>query len=122
MVEVEKIEFANGVWRALVTFGAGADANAAIQVIYNGEPLEAVAIENGPSKSEKVIDVTIPSQAIGDGCHTFLVMLDGQSDPIATFSIAGGRTVAHDLLTEVAQLRAELEFIKTVLRKRFAGS
>lgn len=51
MVEVEKIEFANGVWRALVTFGAGAYAKAEIQVIYNGEPVEAVSIEDGPSKS-----------------------------------------------------------------------
>ncbi|MGA1027275.1 MAG: hypothetical protein ACO3TH_13280 [Lutimaribacter sp.] len=59
MVEVEKIEFANGLWRALLTFGAGADAKAAIQVIYNGEPVEAVSIEDGPSKSEKVIAIKV---------------------------------------------------------------
>ena len=67
MVEVEKSEFANGVWRALVTFGAGADAKAAIQVIYNGEPVEAVSIEDGPSKSEKVIDVQFQAKRSGMG-------------------------------------------------------
>lgn len=122
MVNVEQISFQNAVWHGLITLGAGVSSDTKFSVTYNGDALDTVAIENGPSLHEKILTCTIPLVAIGDGVHTFVIWAQGQTDPIFTFAVAGGRTLELDLRTEVSQLRSELELIKQILRNRFSGS
>lgn len=122
MTQIDKISFENGVWRGLVTLAPGTAKDATVQVQYRGEPLGDVQIANGPSALEKVIDIPIPSRAIGDGVHTFVISIAGQAEPIGTFSIASGHALDHDLLTELSLLREELELVKRTLRHRFSDS
>jgi len=96
--------------------------DAQIYVTFHGDRIDGVTIDAGPSKSEKIIEFPIPLAAIGDGVHTLLIMVDGLPDPVSRVTLSGGHALAHDLTTEVAQLREELDIIIRVIRQGFAAS
>ena len=115
-MQLDKIDFSNGIWRGLLT-AEKSGASTSFSVELNGALVEGTRISAGPSDREWVIDIPIPNHAIGDGVHTFLIFVDGNSVPVGSFCVSAGRAMEYDLQVEVALLREELEILKRAFRR-----
>ena len=115
-MQLDKIDLSNGIWRGLLT-AEKSGASTSFSVELNGALVEGTRISAGPSDREWVIDIPIPNHAIGDGVHTFLIFVDGNSVPVGSFCVSAGRAMEYDLQAEVALLREELEILKRAFRR-----
>ena len=115
-MQLDKIDFSNGMWRGLFTAEKPA-ATPSFSVELNGALVDGVHVSAGHSDREWVIDIPIPNHAIGDGVHTFLIFVEGTTAPVGSFCISAGRAMEYDLQAEVALLREELEILKRAFRR-----
>ena len=75
-MQLDKIDFSNGMWRGLLT-AEDSDTFPSFSVELNGAVVEGTRVSAGPSDREWVIDIPIPKHAIGDGVYTFLIFVEG---------------------------------------------
>ena len=65
-MQLDKIDFSNGMWRGLLT-AEKSGASPTFSVELNGAFVEGTRISAGPSDREWVIDIPIPNHATEDG-------------------------------------------------------
>ena len=56
---------------------------------------------------------------LSDGVHSCVIFL-ATGEKIGDFTVIAGEILAGDLRAEIAQLRAELDLLKTVVRRELA--
>jgi len=120
-MQLDEIDFSNGMWRGLLT-AEKSGASPTFSVELNGAVVEGTRISAGPSDREWVIDIPIPNHAIGDGVYTFLIFVEGNSAPVGSFCISAGRAMEYDLQAEVALLREKLEILIRAFRRHIQNA
>ena len=115
-MQLDKIDFSNGIWRGLLTVAQGS-AKQELRVELNGTLIADTTITDGPSECEWIINIPIPRHAIGDGVYTFTIFIDDDTVPIASFWMTAKRAMEYDLQAEVALLREELAILKRAFRR-----
>lgn len=63
----------------------------------------------------------VPVEKLNDGVQTFLFCLRDSAETLADCVILTGRPLDQDIRAEIALLRAELDLMKTVLRRLSRG-
>lgn len=102
--------FSGGVWRGVLSDTPGTPA---LTAHLGGRALAAPRVTE--EAGQVVVEVPVPSEAIGDGVQAITIEAEGQV--LATFAIAAGDVLQDDLRAEVALLRAELAMLKTAFRR-----
>ena len=108
-----KMRLRNGVWEGRIggTDGVRPD----IRVMYLDQPVENVEVieEDGGWN----LSVPVPTHAIADGVHTFLIINGEDDTKMGDFTLLAGEVIADDLRAEVELLRAELDMLKRAFRR-----
>ncbi len=112
-----KLRMRNGHWEGRLTGAPTSGARPEITVTYLDRPVEGIAMSEGPEPGIWDLSVPIPSEAVADGVHCFLI-LDAASDTkLGDFALLGGEAISDDLRAEVELLRAELDMLKRAFRR-----
>lgn len=112
-----KIRFGNGLWEGRITDAPDTGARPDIQVRHLDQLVDGVIIKEGGTGTEWEIQVPVPSHAVADGVHCF-VIYDGATDTkLADFTLIAGEALTDDLRAEVELLRAELDMLKRAFRR-----
>ncbi|CUH87002.1 hypothetical protein PH5382_00921 [Phaeobacter sp. CECT 5382] len=115
---VTKIRFGNGTWEGVVQNAKESGLAPDIQVMFQDQPLDGVAISEGSAADEWLLRITVPAHAIADGVQTFVITEGGSSDQkLASFSLIAGEAAADDMRAEIELLRAELDMLKRAFRR-----
>jgi hypothetical protein len=64
---------------------------------------------------------TLPVALLSEGARAVLILDAASGAQIGQFSLSVGEELAEDLRAEVAQLRAELDLLKTAFRREMRG-
>lgn len=111
-----KTRLFEGVWDGVITSKKPDGIAPAIEVTLLEKLLEHVTlIENGDNRW--ILRIPIPSAAIADGVHTFLIREKSSGETLDSFSIIAGEAVAEDIRAEMDLLRAELDMLKRAFRR-----
>lgn len=110
-----KLRLRNGVWEGRIT-GAG-DIKPILGVRYLDRYVENVRLSEANEPGAWDIAIPIPSEAVADGVHTFLITDEVDDDQLGGFTLIAGEPVADDLRAEVELLRAELDMLKRAFRR-----
>ncbi len=102
-----------GIWQGDL-IGAGSMAPT-LNMTHEGKTLADITAMHDADRDVWQISVPIPAAIISDGLQTFLV-IDGQSNTLASFSLLAGDPPAEDLRAEISLLRAELDMLKKAFR------
>lgn len=108
--------FENGIWRGYLQ----ADTEPQVEVRYLGQALEGIEVSATDGGWE--LSVPVPTAAIADGVHCFVIADADSTKKIGDFTIIAGVPAAEDLRTEIALLRAELDMLKRAFRRSQAPS
>ncbi|MVO15463.1 hypothetical protein [Parasedimentitalea huanghaiensis] len=112
-----KIHFGNGLWKGKISNVPDTGAKPDIQVRYLDQLVEGVTVKEGSNGTEWDLQVPVPSHAVADGVHSFLIH-DGATDTkLGNFTLIAGETATDNLLAEVELLRAELDMLKRAFRR-----
>jgi hypothetical protein len=61
--------------------------------------------------------IALPADILTDGVQTLLVRLQGDTQILGSLSIAVGEPVDQDIVAELDLLRAEIDMLKTAMRR-----
>ena len=112
-----KIRLRNSHWEGRITGAQSTGETPDIRVTYLDQPVEAMELSEGDGLGVWNLSIPIPSHAIADGVHTFLI-IDGSNDvKLGDFTLLAGEAMADDLRAEVDLLRAELDMLKRAFRR-----
>ncbi len=118
MPEITLIEgrISAGVWRGLVRTTA-ADAPV-IEIRHAGGVLQASLCERaGPSADLWRIEVPLSADLLDEGARSLLIVNGENGQILLAVTASAGAPLPEDLIAEVATLRAELDMLKSVLRR-----
>lgn len=115
--ELTKTRFKEGVWEGLLTTKVK-DANAPeIAVTLRDQPVRGVTVSQTSQEGRWVVEIPVPTEAVGDGVQTFLI-LDANADTVLdSFTLIAGEVLGDDIRAEVELLRAELDMLKRAFRR-----
>ncbi len=114
---LSKIRFRNGIWEGTIGNAPDTGARPDIQVRLLDQLVDGITIKEGGSGTEWDLQVPVPSHAVADGVHSF-VIYDGATDTkLGDFTLIAGEAAADDLRAEVELLRAELDMLKRAFRR-----
>ncbi|CAD0186726.1 hypothetical protein RUESEDTHA_03636 [Ruegeria sp. THAF57] len=105
------IRLKNGTWHGHLS----AETEPRIEVRYLGQKLDGVALS--PTKGGWALSVEVPTAALSDGVHSFLIVDRETSRKLADFTVIAGMAAADDIRAEVNLLRAELDMLKRAFRR-----
>lgn len=115
-----KTRIADGVWEGRVqrTEARPDTPPPAIRIVLGESPVNGAELE----PMEEALGlyrlrVPIPSEALSDGIHTFLIVDDASGATLGDFTIALGVPLESDIRTEIDLLRAELDLLKRAFRR-----
>ncbi len=113
--------FKDGVWYGLLVGVAKGKRTPELTASLDGVDLKGISIEPYATMSAawKVV-FTLPAQVLQDGSSVVLFSLNGNE--VGNFRMQAGPSKKSDLGEEVAQLRAELDMVKRVLRAHLRSS
>ncbi|MGR3617223.1 MAG: hypothetical protein ACU0BB_14420 [Paracoccaceae bacterium] len=112
-----KIRFHNGVWEGRLEGAPKSGARPDIRLTYMDRACDGLELSEGDKDGVWQVSVTIPSEAIGDGVQTFLILNGDGNDKLADFCLIGGDPAGDDFLAEISLLRAELDMLKRAFRR-----
>lgn len=116
-LSLTKIRFRNGVWQGKISNAPDTGARPDIHVRLLDQVVDGVTINEGGTGTEWDLEVPVPSYALADGVHSF-VIYDGAADTkLGDFTLIAGEAAADDLRAEVELLRAELDMLKRAFRR-----
>lgn len=110
--EIREAAFENGVWQAEAVSVEQPD----VLVYYLGAEVADVDVQEVDTNLWEV-SVPIPSAAVGDGVHTFVVQERGVPETLISFTLMAGSPVANDLRAEMSLMRQELDLLKRAFRR-----
>lgn len=111
-----KIRMRNGVWEGMISGGSNG-VRPDVAVHYLDRPIEEVRIDPSDTGDDWSITVTVPTEAIADGVHTFLLTDAADGTKLDSFTLIAGEPLEDDLRAEVELLRAELDMLKRAFRR-----
>lgn len=112
-----KIRFAHGQWEGRLT-GSAADSTPRIKVLYQDSALADIEVSPADGlPGGWDIAIPVPTAAIADGLHTFVVQDATSAEALGHFTLIGGDVDSGDLRSEVDLLRAELDMLKRAFRR-----
>ncbi|MEX5563798.1 hypothetical protein SM764_10290 [Pseudophaeobacter sp. 1A16562] len=114
---VTKIRFRNGKWEGRISNAPVTGTPPNIRVLYLDQPVEQVALSEGSRDGEWELVITVPTEAIADGVHSFVITDAAADQTLAHFTLIGGDVAAEDMRCEVELLRAELDMLKRAFRR-----
>ena len=88
----------------------------ALSLCHGDDILAAVVASVEKEDGTQDLTVDIPARVISDGVVLLDIRAPGQP-PLASVTIIAGAPLDHDLHSDVALLRAELEVVKATLRR-----
>ena len=103
----------DGSWSA--EFIAEDDKTPTLCVTVAGRALDGLQIVRGKEQRHWALSFAIPPQAINEGLQTFFVGPPA-GVPIGSFTLLAGDLPPQDAMTELRQLRNELDVVKRALR------
>jgi len=114
---LQKIRFRSGLWEGRIETAPRADTRPQIVVRYLDREVDGVTLEAAEAPGSWALTIPVPSEAIGDGVQSF-VIIDAETDTkIGDFTLIAGEPLADDLRAEVELLRAELDMLKRAFRR-----
>lgn len=112
-----KTRFRDGVWEGLAVAQIKGARAPEILVTLLDQPVRGVTVSETSEPGRWLVEVPVPSEAVGDGVKTFLI-LDASSDEVLdSFSLIAGEALGDDIRAEVDLLRAELDMLKRAFRR-----
>lgn len=115
MAQFENLGLRAGVWHGTLE-GA---APARIYVSLLGQPAAEAALTPAGANRWSVA-APLPPEFLNDGVHTLLMMAEGGGGAavqLGKISVMAGEVLAEDLGAEIALLRAEVDMLKSELRR-----
>ena len=116
-LSLSKIRFHNGIWEGRISNVPETGAQPNIQVRYLDQLVEGVSLKEGGTGNEWELHVPVPSHAVADGVHSFIIYDDASDSKLGDFALIAGEAAADDLRAEVKLLRAELDMLKRAFRR-----
>ena len=111
-MSLTKTSLTAGVWQGVLYGGGDAPQ---LTVSHLGEALAPPdLVADGDTW---LVSVAIPPETISDGVQTFVIADAATGHELASFALAAGEAMAHDLRAEVDLLRAELDLLKKAFRR-----
>lgn len=103
----------DGIWTLDIV---AADAVPHLVVSLAGAPLQGNAARAG-TDGHWTMQVELPPSVLSDGVHSLVVTpRDDPATVLDRLTLIAGNAVPHDLLAEMALLRAELDMLKRAFR------
>ena len=116
-LRIEPTRFAEGIWRALLNQSSDLKAPPPkIDVLLQARPIRGVRVDPLNMENCYELSVPIPPEAIGSGSYMLLIVEQGSSKVLARIVLSGGDLNGEDLRAEMAELRAEIDFLKRLFR------
>ena len=112
-----KIRFSNGVWEGKLSNAPDTGVRPDIQVRLLDQLIDGLHLKEGGSGTEWDLQVTVPSYALADGVHSFVIYDAATDTKLGDFTLIAGEAAADDLRAEVELLRAELDMLKRAFRR-----
>ena len=111
-----KASFEGGIWHGILR-DAGQEPPE-LEVLRDGTVQPDLSVTVRPGE-EGAWDVRfhLPPSALGDAAVVFVFRLSGHVDALADLTILSGNALSGDPRRDLAQLRAELDLVKRVLRR-----
>ena len=116
MAELVSWQIRSGVWRGLV---ASTDPPE-VSIRSGSVTLDQVKVQPDSAGIWRV-EASIPRDMISDGVHGFTVSDEKTGEQLGAFTLAVGAVAGGNLVAEVAQLRTEIEILKTAFRRQNRG-
>lgn len=116
-ITITKIRFQNGIWEGRISGSENGDTAPDIRVLYLDQPVAGVTLTGADAPGTWDLAVPVPSEAVADGVHSFLIIAGSENTTLAHFTLIGGHADNGDLRTEVDLLRAELDMLKRAFRR-----
>ena len=108
-------ELRNGIWTGQLEGAVDAP-----NVIATYQGVEIADISVTPlADGLWSLKLPLPLEMLSDGVHSWVNSLM-TGEKIGDFTVIAGEILAGDLQAEIAQLRAELDLLKTVVRRELA--
>ncbi|PCJ06443.1 MAG: hypothetical protein COB16_13260 [Rhodobacteraceae bacterium] len=114
---LSKIRFRNGVWEGKITNAPDTGARPDIQVRHMDQVVDDVTVTEGSTGTEWDLQVPVPSHAVADGVHCFVIYDSATDTKLGDFTLIAGEAAADDMRAEVELLRAELDMLKRAFRR-----
>ena len=111
--KITKTEFSGGSWRGMVE----AKKTPKLCVTHQGRAIEGISLIKSEVPNQWALRIPVPVWSIGDGVQTFLIEDIVTGDVLESFAVASGEVLRDDFRSEISLLRAELDVLKTVMRR-----
>ena len=108
-------ELRNGIWSGQLE--GAADAPNVIAT-YQGVGIAGISVTPLADRLWS-LKLPLPLEMLSDGVHSCVISL-ATGEKIGDFTVITGEILAGDLRAKIAQLRAELDLLKTVVRRELA--
>ncbi len=111
-----------GVWHGVLESAAGSAPQLELVQAGGGETSPVMVAPVAGATGRWAVSAPIPVGAIREGVQTFVIAEKGAGTALAAFTIIAGEPLAEDIRAEIDLLRAELELMKTALRRLGAAA
>ena len=113
-LSLTKTWFAGGVWQGELR---GTSQGAGLKVWRDGKRVEGLSVTAGAANDIWNVAFNVPPDALSDASAVFLFRFQGQVEPLETLTLLSGAALCGDPRAELAALRAEVDLLKSVLRR-----
>lgn len=115
--ELVESRLCEGVWEGILR---GAAEKPEVEARHLGRPLDGIELQPLEQGSWR-LRVPIPPEVLSDGVQTILLTETATGLDLGRIALAAGEALDGDLRAEIAALRAELDLLKRVVRRKLAG-
>ena len=115
MSHLKHSELRNGIWSGQLK---GATDAANVIATYQGVEIAGISV-TPLADGLWSLKLPLPLEMLSDSFHSCLISL-ATGEKTGDFTVIAGEILAGDLRAEIAQLRVELDLLKTVVRRELA--
>lgn len=114
---VTESRLVEGIWAGVLA-GAPTDGpTPEIEVTHLQTRLPDVEVIARPEAGDWVLRVPVPPETLSDGVQTYLIHDVKSGTVLDSFTELAGDVLAHDIRSELALLREELDLLKRAFRQ-----
>ena len=112
-----KTRLFEGVWEGVLTYAGEGNFQPEVEVTHLQHALSAVEVVEKPEEGIWILRVPIPAELISDGMQTFVITDKRSGETLESFAVLSGDALSHDIRSEMALLREELDLLKRAFRR-----
>ncbi|MEM0977327.1 MAG: hypothetical protein AAGJ34_07325 [Pseudomonadota bacterium] len=113
-MELTRLSLSHGVYTGVLT---GGREGAALSLFADDTKLTTATVESDHKSKSLFIKLSIPADVIEDGVVVLTIRDETSNEILDTISIVSGRLTEENLASRVASLEAQLDLIKTSIRR-----